>query len=82
MQAAGRWLAVQPPPGGAGLTIPEHRGNRAFPVREVGRRRSWFHVYLDNWDQFTVGSATHLATEKGQASSEQLQVREAWRRHG
>ena len=82
MQAAGRHLAVAPAPEGAGLTAAEHRGNRAMPLRPSLGAQSWFHVYLDNWDQFTIGSAADLKAARGRPSAEQARLREAWASRG
>eukprot|EP00974_Lingulodinium_polyedra_P102088 9885797-Lingulodinium_polyedra.AAC.1 len=57
MQSVGRRLAAEPPPDGVGLQDLEHVGSQPVPLRAPFGARSWYSVYLDNWDQFTIAEA-------------------------
>ena len=54
MQNVGRRLVLQPQPEGAGLQLPDLRGDRAFPIEAPWGPREWQEVYLVNWDAIAI----------------------------
>ena len=57
MQHVGHRLALCPPPLGAGLDLPDLRGDPAFPIETPWGSRAWQEIYLDNWDATLVWPA-------------------------
>ena len=55
----------------------EHTGDKPIPISQPTGLRSWFSVYLDNWDQFTVGPESMYHLVKDKPSPEQIAIRAA-----
>ena len=82
MQSAGRRLAGEAPPVGAGLYPFEHAGSQPIPVPTPLGVRMWYSIYLNNWYQFTIGDQEAFEAAQRRPSPEQLALREAWARVG
>eukprot|EP00971_Amphidinium_carterae_P341801 6480798-Amphidinium_carterae.1 len=78
MQHVGRRLALSAPPLGAGVDLPDLRGDRPFPLTLPVGPRAWREIYLDNWDAVAVFPAQLADEYIHQPLESQLRLRAAW----
>ena len=61
--------------------VHELAGDRVFPLSGPFGSRSFHQVYLDNWDQFMIGTSDAFENMKGRPSPLQTAVRDVWHGH-